>query len=234
MYKRVLLKLSGEALSSKSSTFDSEILNSLANEIKRVVHSGVQVAIVVGGGNVIRGKFANEMNIPRVEADKMGMLGTVINALALRAALERNGQKAYVQSAIEMNRICDLVNYERAIEKLEENVVVIYGGGTTNPYFSTDSAAALRACEINCQAILMGKNGTDGVYDKDPNKYNDAVKFKEMTYHDILEKKLKIMDATAAGLLDDNDIDTVVFNINEFKNITKVLENPSIGTVIRG
>lgn len=233
MYKRVLLKLSGEALSSEDSTFDSQFLNALAKQLEKVQKMGVQVAIVVGGGNIMRGKFASQLGLSRVEADKMGMLGTVINALAIKSACLANGVKAYVQSAIEMDRICDLVDYQKAIDKLEEGYVVVFGGGTGNPYFSTDSCAALRACEINCQAILMAKNGVDGVYNADPKKDKNAMKYQELSYMEMIEKQLQVMDLTATSMCKENNIHTVVFNGNQLDNISKVLTDESIGTVIK-
>lgn len=233
MYKRVLLKLSGEALSSEDSTFDSQFLNALAKQLEKVQKMGVQVAIVVGGGNIMRGKFASQLGLSRVEADKMGMLGTVINALAIKSACLANGVKAYVQSAIEMDRICDLVDYQKAIDKLEDGYVVIFGGGTGNPYFSTDSCAALRACEINCQAILMAKNGVDGVYNADPKKDKNAMKYQELSYMEMIEKQLQVMDLTATSMCKENNIHTVVFNGNQLDNISKVLTDESIGTVIK-
>ncbi len=233
MYKRVLLKLSGEALSSESSVFDSEVLATLAEELKKVVASGVQVAIVVGGGNIMRGKFANDMGLPRVEADQMGMLGTLINALAVRGACLHAGLGAYVQSAIEVTRICDIIDYRKAIEHLEKGEVVIYGAGTGNPYFSTDSCAALRAAEIGCEAILMAKNGVDGVYSADPKKDPNAVRYDSLTYHEMLEKKLGVIDLTAASMCEENGIESVIFNMNEISNISRVCSGEDIGTVIR-
>lgn len=233
MYKRVLLKLSGEALSSDSSTFDSQYLKDLACQLKKIQQLNVQVAIVVGGGNIMRGKFASQIGLTRVEADKMGMLGTVINALAVKSACQDNGVKAYVQSSVEMNRICDLVDYQKAIDHLNAGYIVIYGGGTGNPYFSTDSCAALRACEINCEAILMAKNGVDGVYDADPRKDPNAVKYKQLTYMEMIEKQLQVMDLTAASMCKENNIHSIVFNGNELDNIYKVLVDENIGTVIK-
>lgn len=233
MYKRVLLKLSGEALSSDTSTFDSQYLKDLACQLKKIQQLNVQVAIVVGGGNIMRGKFASQIGLTRVEADKMGMLGTVINALAVKSACQANGVKAYVQSSVEMNRICDLVDYQKAIDHLNDGYIVIYGGGTGNPYFSTDSCAALRACEINCEAILMAKNGVDGVYNADPRKDPNAVKYKQLTYLEMIEKQLQVMDLTAASMCKENNIHSVVFNGNELDNIYKVLVDENIGTVIK-
>ncbi|NMA16569.1 MAG: UMP kinase [Erysipelotrichia bacterium] len=232
MYKRVLLKLSGEALSSKETTFSSDMLKRLALQLKKVTEMGVQVAIVVGGGNIMRGKFAAEIGLPRVEADKMGMLGTMINALAVCGACQENGLHAYMQSAVECTRVCDIINYRKAIEVLENGGIVVYGGGTGNPYFSTDTASALRASEIGCQAILMAKNGVDGVYSSDPRKDPTAVKFNKLTYQEMIEKELNVMDLTAASMCKDNNIDTIIFNMNEIENISKVLLGEKIGTVV--
>ena len=233
MYKRVLLKISGEACSSKTATFDSEFLNELALELKKVINNGTQVAIVVGGGNIMRGKFASQLGLSRMEADKMGMLATVINALAIKSACQSNGLEAVVQSSIEMNRVCDIVDYQKAIDHLEKGHVVIYGGGTGNPYFSTDSAAALRACEISAQAILMAKNGVDGVYDSDPDKNKNAKKYDTITYMEMIEKQLQFMNLTAVSMCKENNIHTVVFNGNQLSNISKVLADETIGTVIK-
>ncbi|HPX32721.1 MAG TPA: UMP kinase [Erysipelotrichaceae bacterium] len=232
MYKRVLLKLSGEALSSKETTFSSDMLKRLALQLKKVTEMGVQVAIVVGGGNIMRGKFAAEIGLPRVEADKMGMLGTMINALAVCGACQENGLHAYMQSAVECTRVCDIINYRKAVEVLENGGIVVYGGGTGNPYFSTDTASALRASEIGCQAILMAKNGVDGVYSSDPRKDPTAVKFDKLTYQEMIEKELNVMDLTAASMCKDNNIDTIIFNMNEIENISKVLLGEKIGTVV--
>lgn len=232
MYKRVLLKLSGEALSSETSVFGSEVLQELAKELKKVADSGVQVAIVVGGGNIMRGKFAKDMGLPRVEADQMGMLGTLINALAIKGACEFVGQRAVVQSSFDCPKICDLANHRKAIDALEQGQIVIYGGGTGNPYFSTDTTASLRACEIGCEAILMAKNGVDGVYNADPRKDPTAVKYDTLTYREMLEKKLGVIDLTAASMNEENGIDAVVFNMNDLENISKVCAGENLGTVI--
>ena len=233
MYKRVLLKLSGEALADKESTFNTAIMADLAEQLKKIIANGTEVAIVVGGGNIMRGKFAAAMNLPRVEADKMGMLGTIINALALKGAFNNSGLKAEVQSAIEMDRVCELVNHQKALELMQQGTVIIYGGGTNNPYFSTDTCAALRACEIGCDAILMAKNNVDGVYNKDPKNNPDAVKYDELTYMDMLQQNLQVMDATASSLCMDQDIETIVFNMNNIENISKVINGEKLGTVIR-
>ncbi|MBQ6655471.1 MAG: UMP kinase [Erysipelotrichaceae bacterium] len=233
MYKRVLLKLSGEALASKESTFDAEKIAEIAEELKLVVARGVQVAIVVGGGNIIRGKFAQKMNLPRVEADKMGMLGTMINALALMGGFEQNGLHAYMQSAVDCPKVCDLADNRKAVEKMQQGYIVVYGGGTGNPYFSTDTGAALRAAEIEADAILMAKNGVDGVYTADPDTDPNAVKYDELTYQEILDKQLKVIDATAAALCIDANIESVVFDMGDIHNISRVIDGEKIGTIIR-
>ncbi|MBQ9036227.1 MAG: UMP kinase [Erysipelotrichaceae bacterium] len=234
MYKRVLLKLSGEALASKESTFDSKMLQQLAEELKKITKMGVQVGIVVGGGNIIRGKFAKELNLPRVQADKMGMLGTLINALAVQGALDQAGVPSYVQSAVEVPRAADVADARKAMEHLNAGEIVIYGGGTGNPYFSTDSAAALRASEIEAEVILMAKNGVDGVYTADPDKDPTATKYDSLTYLEMLDKQLGVMDLTAASMCQDNNIGAIVFNMNDITNISRVINGEKIGTVITG
>ncbi|WP_270820154.1 UMP kinase [[Eubacterium] hominis] len=232
MYKRVLLKLSGEALSSPGNSFDPQILKSLAQELKEVHELGVDLAIVVGGGNFIRGKMAETMGIERVQADYMGMLATVINALAVQSALEQEGVPTRVQTAIEMQKVAEPFIVRRAIRHLEKNRVVIFGAGTGNPYFSTDTTAALRASEIKADVILMGKNGVDGVYNADPKTNPDAVKYDSLTYMDLIQEGLAVMDTTATSMCMDNDIDLVVFNMNEHGNILKAVKGDITGTVI--
>ncbi len=232
MYKRVLLKLSGEALSSADNAFNPEMLESLAHQLQKVLDMGVQVGIVVGGGNIIRGKFAQQLKLPRVQADKMGMLGTLINALALQGAFDTFGVPSYVQSAVEVPRAADVADAKKAIEHLEKGEIVIFGGGTGNPYFSTDSAAALRASEIGAEVILMAKNGVDGVYSADPKKDPNAVKYETLTYMEMLEKQLGVMDLTAASMCQDNNIEAVVFNMNDIENISRVINGDNIGTTV--
>lgn len=232
MYKRVLLKLSGEALSSLGNSFDPQILKSLAQELKEVHELGVDLAIVVGGGNFIRGKMAETMGIERVQADYMGMLATVINALAVQSALEQEGVPTRVQTAIEMQKVAEPFIVRRAIRHLEKNRVVIFGAGTGNPYFSTDTTAALRASEIKADVILMAKNGVDGVYNADPKTNPDAVKYDSLTYMDLIQEGLAVMDTTATSMCMDNDIDLVVFNMNEHGNILKAVKGDITGTVI--
>ncbi len=232
MYKRVLLKLSGEALSAQGQPFDPKVLSSLANELKEVHESGVDLAIVVGGGNFIRGKMVEQMGIDRVQADYMGMLGTLINALAVQNALEQVGVPTRVQSAIEMQKVAEPFIVRRAQRHLEKGRVVIFGAGTGSPYFSTDTTAALRATEIKADVILMAKNGVDGVYNADPKLDESAVKYDRLTYMDLLQQGLQVMDSTATTMCMDNDIDLVVFNMNEHGNILKAVQGSAKGTVI--
>ncbi len=232
MYKRVLLKLSGEALSSKGQAFDPENLRKLARELKEVVDMGVELAIVVGGGNFIRGKMLADMGMNRAQGDYMGMLGTVINALAVQNALESIGVDTRVQTAVEMRDVAEPFILRRALRHLEKGRIVIFGAGTGSPYFSTDTTAALRASEIDADVILMAKNGVDGVYDSDPKKNPNAVRFDHLDYLDVLNKGLQVMDSTAISMCMDNDIDLVVFNMNESGNIVKAVKQEVDGTVI--
>ncbi len=232
MYKRVLLKLSGEALSSKEHQLDPVILSSLAEEIKEIVDLGVQVAIVVGAGNYIRGKNAEKLGIDRVQADYMGMLATVINAIAIQGSFERIGIPTRVQTAIEMNKIAEPFIVRRAVRHLEKGRVVIFGAGTGSPYFSTDTTAALRASEIKADVVLMAKNGVDGVYSADPKVVLNATKYDIITYMDLLQKGLGVMDSTATSMCMDNDIDLIVFNMNEKGNIKKAVLQETLGTRI--
>lgn len=232
MYKRVVLKLSGEALSSLGNAFDPKILASLANELKQVHKLGVDLAIVVGGGNFIRGKMAKSMGIERVQADYMGMLATVINALAVQSALEQEGVPTRVQTAIEMQKIAEPFITRRAIRHLEKNRVVIFAAGTGHPFFSTDTTAALRASEIGADVILMAKNGVDGVYDADPKAHVNAIRYDALTYMELIQENLQVMDTTATSMCMDNDIDLIVFNMNENGNIMKAVQGEIIGTII--
>lgn len=232
MYKRVLLKLSGEALSANGNSFDPTILANLAKELKEVHELGVDLAIVVGGGNFIRGKMAETMGIERTQADYMGMLATVINALAVQSALEQEGVPTRVQTAIEMQKVAEPFIVRRAIRHLEKGRIVIFGAGTGNPYFSTDTTAALRASEINADVILMAKNGVDGVYNADPKTHPEATKYDTLSYMDLIKQGLAVMDTTATSMCMDNDIDLVVFNMNEKGNIVKAVRGEITGTVI--
>lgn len=230
MYKRVLLKLSGEALSSSSEMFNREVLDDVANQVKEIVEMGVEVAIVVGGGNFVRGTMADELGIERSQVDNMGMLGTVINALAIQGALEAVGIETRVQTAIEMTKIAEPFIPRRAIRHLEKGRVVIFGAGTGYAYFSTDTTAALRASEIKADVILMAKNGVDGVYNADPKIDANAVKYETLTYMDVLQKQLKVMDSTASSMCMENNIELLVFNMNEKNNIIKAVKGESNGT----
>lgn len=232
MYKRVLLKLSGEALSSEHHQLDPAILSSLADQIKEIVNLGVEIAIVVGAGNYIRGKNAEALGIDRVQADYMGMLATMINAIAIQGAFEKKGIPTRVQSAIEMNKIAEPFIVRRAIRHLEKGRVVIFGAGTGSPYFSTDTTAALRASEINADVVLMAKNGVDGVYNADPKIVLDAKKYDIITYMDLLQQGLGVMDSTATSMCMDNDIDLIVFNMNVVGNIKKAVLQEDLGTRI--
>lgn len=233
-YKRIILKVSGEALAGDNdSGLDQKTLNSIAMQIKDVVKLGVEVAVIVGGGNIWRGVSGSSKGMDRATADYMGMLATVINALALQDALESAEVYSRVQTAIEMRQIAEPYIRRRAIRHVEKGRVVIFAGGTGNPYFSTDTAAALRAAEIEAEVILMAKK-VDGVYDSDPVKNPDAKKFSNLDYIDVLNKGLGVMDSTATSLCMDNKIPLIVFNINEYGNILKVVLGEKVGTYVGG
>jgi uridylate kinase len=234
-YKRIVLKVSGEALAGeKGFGINPDVIKDVAQEIKDVYDLGIQIAIVCGGGNIWRGQTGAAMGMERAQADYMGMLSTVMNALALQDNLEQKGVPTRVQTSIEMRQIAEPYIRRKAIRHLEKNRVVIFAAGTGNPYFSTDTTAALRAAEINADVILMAKNNVDGVYSADPNKDADAVKYESLTHLDIIDKGLQVMDSTASSLSMDNDIPLVVFNLNESGNIKRVVEGEQIGTTIRG
>ena len=231
-YKRIVLKLSGEALAGGEKTgIDNEVIKSIAKRVKIITEKGVEVGIVVGGGNFWRGR--DSLNIQRATSDYMGMLGTVMNALALQDALEKMNVLTRVQTSIEMRAVAEPYIRRRAIRQLEKKMVVIFAAGTGNPYFSTDTTAALRAAEINAEAILLAKKGVDGIYDSDPKLNKDAKKFDTLSYLDILSKNLKIMDATATSLCMDNNIPLVVFGIDDPDNIVRVVEGEKIGTIVK-
>lgn len=234
-YKRVLLKLSGEAMAGeKGQGIDPATVNAIAAEIKEVYELGVEIAIVIGGGNLWRGEAGAKLGMERAQADYVGMLGTVMNSLSLQDALESLDVPTRVQTAIEMRQVAEPYVRRKAVRHLEKGRIVIFGAGTGSPYFSTDTTAALRANEINADAILMGKNGVDGVYDSDPNKNADAVKFTELTHLDILQKGLKVMDSTASSLSMDNNMPLVVFNLNTPGNLKRVVLGENIGTTVTG
>lgn len=233
-YRRVVLKLSGEALAgSLGYGIDPDVVNTIAVQIKDVVECRVQVAVVVGGGNIWRGVAGSAKGMDRATADYMGMLATVMNSLALQDALQKHGVDTRTQTAIEMREVAEPYIRRRAIRHLEKGRVVIFAGGTGNPYFSTDTTAALRAAEIEAQVILMAKR-VDGVYDSDPLKNPEAKKFKELTYIEMLNRGLGVMDATAASLCMDNKIPLIVFDLNQEGNIKKAVFGEKIGTYIGG
>ncbi|HNY50715.1 MAG TPA: UMP kinase [Smithella sp.] len=231
-YQRVLLKLSGEALLGKQSTgVDPEVANYIADEIKPLSRIGIQLGIVIGGGNIFRGVEASAKGMDRTTADYMGMLATVINSLALQSALEERGLPTRVQSSIEMHEIAEPFIQRRAIRHLEKGRIVIFAGGTGNPYFSTDTAAVLRAMEIRAD-IIMKATKVDGVYDADPIKDKKAVMFNKISYIDVLTKNLKVMDATAITLCRDNLLPIIVFNLQKKGNIRKAICGQKIGTYV--
>ena len=231
-YKRILLKLSGEALmGEKQFGIDPKRLENYAEEIKSVVDKGVEVAIVIGGGNIYRGIGGASNGIDRVQGDHMGMLATVINGLALQSALEDIGVQTRLQSAIRMNEVAEPFIRRRALRHLEKGRVVIFGGGTGNPYFTTDSAAVLRAIEIEADVILKGTR-VDGIYTSDPEKDKSATKFDRITFKDVLTRGLKVMDTTAFTLSQENELPIVVFDMNKKGNLLKIVSGENIGTVV--
>ncbi|MCY3076692.1 UMP kinase [Aerococcus sp. JJEM-2022b] len=234
-YKRIVLKLSGEALVGDNNFgIDPKTMKKIAQELKDVYQLGVEIAIVCGGGNIWRGKTGEEIGMERAQADYMGMLATIMNALGLQDALENLEVPTRVQTSIEMRQIAEPYIRRKAVRHLEKDRVVIFAGGTGNPYFSTDTAAALRAAEIEADVILMAKNGVDGVYTADPKVDQNAEKFSELSHTEVITKGLQVMDATASSLSMDNDIPIVVFNLNERGNIRRVVEGEEIGTTVRG
>jgi uridylate kinase len=235
VFKRVILKLSGEALAGQMGYgIDQEMITSIAEQVKDVHELGVEVAIVVGGGNIWRGLSGSAKGIDRATADYMGMLATVMNSLALQDALEKMDVPTRVQTSIAMQQIAEPYIRRRAMRHLEKRRAVIFAAGTGNPYFSTDTTAALRAAEIEAEVILMAKNKVDGVYSADPFKDPTAVKYDTLTYMDILNKDLGVMDATASSLCKDNNIPLIVFSITERGNIKRVVLGEKIGTIVKG
>jgi uridylate kinase len=229
-YKRVMLKLSGEALAAeKGYGIDFDVAHSIAVQIKNLVEMGVEVGAVVGGGNIWRGRSGEGMD--RTTADYMGMLATCINALALQDSLEAIGVNTRVQTAIEMREIAEPYIRRRAMRHLEKGRVVIFAAGTGNPYFSTDTTAALRAAEIEAEVILLAKK-VDGVYDKDPYKYDNAIKYEKLSYIEVLEKGLQVMDSTATSLCMDNNIPILVFGLDKPENIIRAIKGEDIGTLV--
>jgi uridylate kinase len=234
-YNRIILKISGEALAGEKGTgIDPTVIKKLAHEIKLVHDMGVQVGVVCGGGNMWRGETGAKLGMERAQADYMGMLATIMNGLALQDGLETAGVQTRLQTSISMRQVAEPYIRRVAISHMEKNRVVIFGGGTGNPYFSTDTTAALRAAEINADVILMAKNGVDGVYTADPNLDPSAKKFSELTQLDMISKGLQVMDRTASSLSMDTHIPLIVFNVNTPGNIKRVVEGENIGTIIRG
>ncbi|MGB5362206.1 MAG: UMP kinase [Aureibaculum sp.] len=231
-YKRILLKLSGEALmGNRQYGIDPKRLAEYAQEIKNVVDKGIEVAIVIGGGNIFRGIAGASNGIDRVQADYMGMLATIINGLALQSAIEDAGIKTRLLTAIKMEQVAEPFIKRRAVRHLEKGRVVIFGGGTGNPYFTTDTAAVLRAIEVGAEVILKGTR-VDGVYNSDPEKNDNATKFKNITFKDVLSKGLKVMDMTAFTLSEENKLPIIVFDMNKKGNLLKLLSGESIGTKV--
>lgn len=234
-YRRIVLKLSGEALSGEAGFgLEPSIIKSVSRQVKEVAELGVEIAVVVGGGNIWRGKVGAEMGMDRANADYMGMLATVMNSLALQDSLENLGIPTRVQTSIEMRQVAEPYIRRKAIRHLEKKRVVIFAAGTGNPYFSTDTTAALRAAEVEADVILMAKNNVDGVYNDDPKINQDAVKYDQLSYMDVLNEGLGVMDSTASSLCMDNDIDLLVFSISEDGNIKKAVMGENIGTIVRG
>ena len=231
-YNRILLKLSGEALlGERNHGIDPKRILAYSKEIKEIVDAGIELAIVIGGGNIFRGVSGASNGIDRVQADYMGMLATVINGLALQSSLEELNVQTRLQTAVKIEAVAEPYIKRKAVRHLEKKRVVIFSAGTGNPFFTTDSAAVLRAIEINADAILKGTR-VDGIYNIDPEKNKDAVKFKKLTYDEAINKKLKIMDSTAFTLSQENNLPIIVFNMNKPGNLKKIIEGKDIGTIV--
>lgn len=233
-YKRILLKISGESLMGENLFgIDVGTVDRVAREVSQVFNLGVQVCLVIGAGNIFRGLSAAAKGMDRASADYMGMLGTVMNSLAMQNSLERIDVESRVQSAITMTEICESYSRRRAIRHMEKNRVVIFAAGTGNPYFTTDTAAALRASEMSCDAIFKGTL-VNGIYDKDPKKYDDAIKFDKISFHEVLSKNLRVIDSAAVSLARENDIPIVVFSINEANSFVDVMEGKGSSSIVTG
>ena len=231
-YKRILLKLSGEALmGNRTHGVDPDRIKAYCKEISELVKTGVEIAIVIGGGNIFRGLSAASNGMDRVQADYMGMLATVINGLALQSTLEESSIQTRLQTALKMESIAEPYIKRRAVRHLEKKRVVIFSAGTGNPFFTTDSAAVLRAIEINAEVILKGTR-VDGIYNLDPEKNKDAIKFEHLTFDDAITKKLKVMDSTAFTLSKENNLPIIVFNMNKPGNLKKIIDGKQIGTIV--
>lgn len=234
-FKRVVLKLSGEALAGEQGFgINPEVVKKIAEQIVTVRNLGLEIGIVIGGGNIWRGLADNAKGMDRASADYMGMIATVMNSLAMQDALEKLGVPTRVQTAIAMQEVAEPYIRRKAIRHMEKGRIVIFGAGTGNPYFSTDTTAALRAAEIEADAILMAKKFADGVYDSDPRTNPNAVRFDELTYMEVIKRELGVMDATATTLCKDNNIPIVVFSLDIPNNIVKVCQGEKIGTIVRG
>ncbi|MFD1417262.1 UMP kinase [Companilactobacillus keshanensis] len=234
-YKRIILKVSGEALAGeKGFGINPPVIKKIAEQIKSIHELGVEIAIVCGGGNIWRGETGAEMGMDRAQADYMGMMATVMNGLALQDGLEQLNVPTRVQTSIEMRQVAEPYIRRRAVRHLQKGRVVIFAGGTGNPYFSTDTTSVLRAAEIEADVILMAKNNVDGVYSADPKKDPNAKKYDELTQLDIINKNLGVMDSTASSLSMDNNIPLIVFNLNKPENIKRVVQGENIGTIIKG
>ena len=233
MYKRVLLKMSGEAIKGDTPFgIDPATVQSIAKQIKAAHDLGVEIGIVVGGGNIWRGKTASELGMDRAQADYMGMLATIMNALALQDALEHEGVPSRVLSALDIKEVAEPYIRRRAIRHLEKQRVCIFAGGLGAPYFSTDTASVLRATEVGADLVLMAKNGTEGVYDSDPRINPNAILYEQLTFDEVLNKNLAVMDSTAASLCRDNGMELIVFNMNNKENIIKAVKGEKIGTKV--
>lgn len=232
-FNRVLLKLSGEALmGSQQYGIESERLNQYAREIKKAYDKGVQIAIVIGGGNIFRGLSGASQGMDRVQGDYMGMLATVINSMAIQGAIEKEGISTKLLGGLEIDPISERMSKQRALEYMEEGKIVIISGGTGNPYFTTDTASALRAIEIESDAILKGTR-VDGIYDKDPEKHSDAVKYSEITFREAYEKKLAVMDLTSFTLCEENNMPIYVFDMNKADELLRVVSGEDVGTIVK-
>ncbi|MCR5647001.1 MAG: UMP kinase [Acholeplasmatales bacterium] len=234
MYKRILLKLSGEALKAESNAIiDPETVKGIAAQIKQIYDLGTEIGIVVGGGNIWRGKIGEELGMERAQADYMGMLATIMNGLSIQDALEGMGVPTRCMTALPIDTVAEPYIRRKAIRHLEKGRVCIFAGGLGSPYFSTDTACVLRATEIGAEIVLMAKNGTEGIYDSDPRKNPNAHMYHELTFNEILEKGLAVMDSTAASLCRDNKLPLIVFNMNKDGNILRAVKGENIGTKVK-
>lgn len=232
-YKRIILKFSGEALAAKDGILDQKKLATVAKTVRAMHDAGVEIGIVVGAGNIWRGRFAVQIGIEQSTGDYMGMLGTIVNALAIQSAIQQTGLECKVMSSINVNQVCEPYIRLKAIHHLDKGEVVIFAGGTGNPYFTTDTTATLRALEVGAQAIFMAKNKIDGVFDKDPRKNPDAKLIPELSFREVIERKLEVMDLTAVAMLEGKGIVIHVFNMDNEQSYLDVLNGKSIGTIIQ-